>query len=170
MQIFYGRYTDVPIAPWGSWSYLDRQEVAWYEQGSPLQQHPLRPPSHLEAPEHPEVLEIPLSAALETVIGVGCVGCGGKSILLFFSLWVCSFLFRRWSNHVMEKISIRVHNSKSTHFLHLNRMLATLTLNTQKKKKRNGVFVLPICIFFICLFPNEVWFIFSSRVLHLQST
>lgn len=61
-------------APRGSWSHLDRQEVPWYQQGPPLQQHPLRPPSHLEAPEHPVLLEIPLNLTRlikGTVVGVG---------------------------------------------------------------------------------------------------
>src|SRR4051812_15670946 len=60
-------------APRGSWSHRHWQEVPWYQQGPPLQQHLWWSPPHLEAPEHPELLEIPLSVG---GVYAGIVGYG----------------------------------------------------------------------------------------------
>lgn len=61
-------------APREPWSHCHRQEVPWYQQGSPLQQHPCWPPSHLEDPQHPELLEIPLDVENWVFMGVGGYG------------------------------------------------------------------------------------------------
>ena len=85
-----GMATNPPLAPRGPWSHLHWQEVPWYQQGPPLQQHPLWPSPHLEAPEHPELLEIPLRVEGWIYEGACCVWSGEK----IFSRMMC--LFRPW--------------------------------------------------------------------------
>jgi hypothetical protein len=59
------------LAPRVPWPHRHRQEVPWYQQGSPLQQHQGWSPPHLEAPEHPELLALPLSAIVHFPSGFG---------------------------------------------------------------------------------------------------
>jgi hypothetical protein len=48
------------IAPRISWSYCHRQEVPWYPEGPRLHQDQRRPKKDLVAPQHPELLALPL--------------------------------------------------------------------------------------------------------------
>jgi hypothetical protein len=73
--VFCSTFTNIPCtAPRKPWSHCHRQEVPWYQQGPPLQQHPCRPSPHLEDPQHPELLEIPLDVGHWVFMGVGGYG------------------------------------------------------------------------------------------------
>lgn len=71
----FGRNILTRAAPREPWPHLDRQEVPWHQPWPSVQQHLWRSSQDLEAPEHHQVLEIPLNVRGLSAGVAGDYGC-----------------------------------------------------------------------------------------------